>query len=190
MIGRTRLHDNILIEDNVIQGTGDNACGISINNAGNVTVKNNIVSKCRTDMITRDSDVSKVLVKPGVLSSASAPSFDCYRSFHKQLDMTGKFAGEQGITTRCFFASNTINSLGEYYCQYPPIWTGTGQYEWENLDAQINDILKASPDARLICMIDLNTPYWATRRYAMDSYDQVVQGDRAVAGRLRLLFRE
>ena len=110
-------------------------------------------------------------LRPGTVNMGKGPAFDCYRSFHKQLDMTGTFAKDLGITTRCFFAANTINSLGEYYCQYPPIWTGIGQYAWENLDAQVADILKASPDANLVCMIDLNTPYWATRRYSGDSYD-------------------
>ena len=112
-------------------------------------------------------------LRPGTVNMAKGPAFDCYRSFYKQLDMTGTFAKDLGITTRCIFAANTINSLGEYYCQYPPIWTGIGQYAWENLDAQIDDILKASPDARLVCMIDLNTPYWATRTFSGDSYDFV-----------------
>ena len=110
-------------------------------------------------------------LRPGMVNNPKGPAFDCYRSFHKQLEMTGIFAKDLGITTRCVFAANTINSLGEYYCQYPPIWTGIGQYAWENLDAQIDDILKVSPEARIVCMIDLNTPYWATRRFSGDSYD-------------------
>ena len=42
-----------------------------------------------------------------------------YRSFNKELERTGQF-GAMGITNRCFFAANTINSGGAPYCEYPP----------------------------------------------------------------------
>lgn len=54
-------------------------------------------------------------LRPGMVNNPKGPAFDCYRSFHKQLEMTGMFAKDLGITTRCVFAANTINSLGEYF---------------------------------------------------------------------------
>ena len=37
---------------------------------------------------------------------------------------------------------------------------GPGRYNWDALDRQINEILAWNPDAKLMCMIDLNTPPW------------------------------
>lgn len=110
------------------------------------------------------------LIKPGTVNSPKSPAFDCYRSFNKEQATTAYFADSIGIDTRCFFASNTLNSMGEPYCEYPPIWVGYEQYDWKNLDSQINDLLSVSRDAKFICMIDLNTPYWATRWYGGDSF--------------------
>jgi hypothetical protein len=49
------------------------------------------------------------------------------------------------------------------YSAYPPIWTGPGQYDFESLDAQVGDIQKANPGARMLCIVDLNTPHWWVR---------------------------
>ena len=96
----------------------------------------------------------------------------CYRSFRPQLERTRDFA-EMGIPLRCFFAANTINSGGSPYCDYPVIWKDFGKYDWSALDAQVDDFLKASPNAEFLCMIDLNTPYWATHRFWLDSFTDV-----------------
>ena len=98
--------------------------------------------------------------------------YRCYRSFLKQPERTADFA-KMGITTRCVFAANTVNSLGTPYCEYPPIWTGFGKYDWANWDAQVKDVLTASPDARLIVMVDLTMPYWMTRPFCGDAYEHV-----------------
>ena len=95
-----------------------------------------------------------------------------YRSFNKALERTGQF-GAMGITNRCFFAANTINSYGDPYCEYPLIWKGFKQYDWSALDAQADDLVKASPNARFMVMIDLNTPYWATHRFWLDSFTDI-----------------
>ena len=44
-------------------------------------------------------------LRPGMVNNPKGPAFDCYRSFHKQLEMTGIFAKDLGITTRCVFAA-------------------------------------------------------------------------------------
>ena len=95
-----------------------------------------------------------------------------YRSFNKEPERTRQFA-EMGITNRCFFASNTINLLGNPYCEYPPIWKGFKEYDWSALDAQVNDLLNASPDSRFMVLIDLNTPYWATHKFWVDSFTEI-----------------
>lgn len=101
----------------------------------------------------------------------SAP-FVAYRSFLKQGEMTGTFA-RMGVKTRCFFAANTVNGRGSPYCEYPPIWTGEGEYDFSALDDQVADLLKASPDARLLCIIDLNTPPWVVRKFWDDSFHHI-----------------
>ena len=95
-----------------------------------------------------------------------------YRSFKKELERTGQFAA-MGITNRCFFAANTINALCEPYCEYPLIWKGFKKYDWSALDAQAEDLVKESPNARFMVMIDLNTPYWATHKFHLDSFTDI-----------------
>ncbi len=96
----------------------------------------------------------------------------CYRSFWPELDTTAEF-GKLGINTRCFFAANTINSAGFEYCKYPLIWQGIKKYDFSAYDRQIDDLLAANPQAKFLCLIDLNTPYWLTRRFAFDSFDAI-----------------
>jgi len=107
----------------------------------------------------------------------AAPTVDkrtyvCYRSFWPELEMTAKF-GEMGIDRRCFFAANTINSAGFEYCKYPSIWLGIKKYDFPAYDRQVDDLLGANPEARFLCLIDLNTPYWLTRKLAYDSFDAI-----------------
>jgi hypothetical protein len=96
----------------------------------------------------------------------------CYRSFWPELEMTAKF-GSLGINTRCFFAANAINSAGFEYCKYPLIWQGVKKYDFAAYDRQVDDLLAANPRAKFLCMIDLNTPYWLTRKLAYDSFDVI-----------------
>lgn len=95
-----------------------------------------------------------------------------YRSFNKELERTGQFAA-MGITNRCFFAANTINGRGDPYCEYPLIWKGFKKYDWSALDAQAEDLVKTSPNACFMVLIDLNTPYWATHKFHLDSFTDI-----------------
>ena len=108
----------------------------------------------------------------GLVDGGVREQYICYRSFRPQLERTKDFA-EMGIPLRCFFAANTINGGGHPYCDYPLIWKDFKKYDWSALDAQINDFLKVSPNAEFLCMIDLNTPYWATHRFWLDSFTDV-----------------
>ena len=112
-----------------------------------------------------------LLFSSAVHAQPSLPhALGCYRSFTREPETAKIFAQELGVKTRCFFAANTINSRSEYYCQYPPIWVGEGKYEFEHFDEQMDEMVTANPDGNFICMIDLNTPYWLTRRIQPDSY--------------------
>lgn len=143
---------------------------------------NNHISRRRMVQLLGASAVASMVPFPSLSKTVCAKSvadvggakntYFAYRSFWPELDMTATFA-DMGITTRCFFASNTINSLGFEYCKYPPIWEGIKQYNFDALDQQVNDLLNASPNAELMCLIDLNTPYWLTRKFAYDSFSEI-----------------
>ena len=110
---------------------------------------------------------------PGYAQQSMPPAFGCYRSFTREPETARIFSQELGVKTRCFFAANTINSLSGWYCEYPPIWVGGGKYEFEHFDEQMKEMITANPDGNFICMIDLNTPYWLTRKIQPDSYQDV-----------------
>lgn len=85
-----------------------------------------------------------------------------YRSFRPTTKAVSAFAG-LGVDTVCVFPANTDCSLGVPYSPYPPIWRGPGRYDWDSLDRHLGEVLEASPRARLLCLVDLNTPLWWTR---------------------------
>ena len=101
-----------------------------------------------------------------------------YRSFWPEPEAHRRF-NDIGVDTVCFFAANTVNSLGEPYCKYPPSWvfkqySPEGQYDFEPVDAQMADLMRDSPDAKFICMVDLNTPQWLSAFIlACDSFSQL-----------------
>ena len=101
------------------------------------------------------------------------PPFELYRSFTNELETARIFSQELGVKNRCFFASNILNSLAQPYCDYPPIWVGEGKYEFEHLDAQMAEMIASNPDGKLICMVDLDSPFWMIRRFKFDAYSDI-----------------
>lgn len=104
-------------------------------------------------------------------------TYFAYRSFWPEPEAHRRF-NDIGVKTVCFFPSNTVNSLGEPYCLYPPNWvwgkSRQGQYDFDPIDAQVADLLEASPGADLMCMVDLNTPPWlSAHRLYCDSFNQL-----------------
>ena len=87
-----------------------------------------------------------------------------YRSFWPQERYNRQFA-EAGVKLVFIFPANTICSLNVPYSNYPQIWTGPDQYNWKSLDDHIGDVLKWNPQARLMVMVDLNTPGWWVRSH-------------------------
>lgn len=51
-----RLHENIVVRNNVVVGTGTNDCGICVEHARDVILTGNIVRGCRTDISTKDNN--------------------------------------------------------------------------------------------------------------------------------------
>lgn len=90
-----------------------------------------------------------------------------YRSFWPQERYNRQFA-EAGVKLVFIYPANTICSINVPYSNYPQIWTGPGQYNWQSLDDHIGDILKWNPEARLMVMVDLNTPAWWVRAHGGD----------------------
>jgi hypothetical protein len=142
------------------------------------------MEKDNSHVMTR-RNVVKIIGSAAIVSAFPVPGFTsfseeeterqiyyAYRSFWPELEMTGTFK-KMGVNTRCFFASNTINSIGFEYCKYPLIWLGRKKYDFSAYDKQVDDLLSANPEAKFLCMIDLNTPYWLTRKFAYDSFDAI-----------------
>ncbi|MFA6567208.1 MAG: hypothetical protein WCS96_03275 [Victivallales bacterium] len=96
------------------------------------------------------------------MSAVEKKQYFAYRSFWPEIEAMKKFR-ECGVDTFMFMVSNITNSLGTPYTKYPPVWKWNGIYDLDAFDRQIGDILEAVPDAKLMCMIDLNTPQWWTR---------------------------
>ena len=97
------------------------------------------------------------------MSTRITKPFFAYRSFNKELDTVRRFY-EAGIRQFCVFPSNTTNSLGQNYSEYPFNWYFFNEYEFEHVDKQIQDVIDVAPDAEILFMIDLNTPYWLVRQ--------------------------
>lgn len=95
-------------------------------------------------------------------ASNSKGRFFAYRSFLPEFGAMKDFA-KNGVNVITIMPSNTTNSLGEPYCQYPVFWRGDGQYDWKAFDKQFDDVIAANPNAKIICIIDLNSPPWLTR---------------------------
>jgi hypothetical protein len=84
-----------------------------------------------------------------------------YRSFWPEPKALEKFSN-LGIGNFCLFPANTVNAFGQPYSLFPDVWTGIGTYNFQALDEHIRLFLDTDPEAKLIVMIDLNTPLWWT----------------------------
>ena len=112
-----------------------------------------------------------------VATGVRAPQRVLYRSFLKETAATRRFA-DGGIELRCFTVGNTFNSAGNPYCEYPVVWKkgkgmDDGAYDWETVDREFQDLVDASPKAKFIVLVDLNTPPWLIRRLRYDSFSTV-----------------
>lgn len=93
-----------------------------------------------------------------------------YRSFNPEFAAMKRFA-DAGVDMVAFLPANTTNSLGDRYSQYPNIWTWFDEYHFEVLDKQFDDILAVNPNAKFVCIVDLNSPHWFTRQESWNSLE-------------------
>ena len=100
------------------------------------------------------------------------PQLMAYRSFQKELSETAAFP-KLGVEMRAFGICNTMNALGKPYSDYGQVWKGIGEYDFAPVDRMVGDILEANPEAKLFCLLDLNTPFWFTRRLHLDSFEMI-----------------
>ncbi|MBO4490457.1 MAG: hypothetical protein J5944_03745 [Lentisphaeria bacterium] len=102
-------------------------------------------------------------------ASANQLPFLAYRSFIAPLNTIEKFA-DKGFDTLCVFPAHTVNSRGTPYSPYPPVWKWFDHLDFTPFDQMVHDFSQAMPDAKLICMIDMNSPAWL-EHYCMQSCD-------------------
>lgn len=98
-------------------------------------------------------------------AAAEPKTYFAYRSFWPEHETMKRFASV-GVHTYCVFPGNTENSLGEPYSAYPRVWRYPDTYDWDSLYRQFDEIIAFDPDARFLCMVDLNSPIWLTRMLA------------------------
>ena len=84
-----------------------------------------------------------------------------YRSFWPESGTVADFSAS-GIHDYCFFPANTVNAFGQPYCLFPSIWQGPGVYDFAALEEHLRVFTSVDPQAKFICMVDLNTPLWLT----------------------------
>ncbi len=97
-----------------------------------------------------------------------------FRSFNPVFSEMKNFANH-GINTVAIFPANTCNSRGDPYAKYPPNWLGENRYDFTIVDRQMDDVLKANPNANFIFIVDLNSPIWLSRRMALLGHS--IEGD-------------
>ena len=122
-------------------------------------------------LFLRNIALAVALFVVAVSARAAEPAtYFAYRSFWPEHETMKRFA-DAGVHSFCVFPSNTANSLGEPYSKYPNVWRYPGVYDWPSLYRQFDEIIAIDPDARFLCMVDLNTPTWLVRSLAMSEAD-------------------
>lgn len=107
------------------------------------------------------------------------PQFLAYRSFHTPLSTIEKFS-DAGYEVACVFPAHTLNSLGEPYSQYPPTWLWFDKIDFVPFDRMVEDTTRAMPGAKLILMVDLNSPAWLEHNDWLGSNDTFMNLGKAI----------
>ena len=87
-----------------------------------------------------------------------------YRSFMPEYEAMKRFRAA-GVDTFTIMFSNGVTSSGDPYTAFQPIWLAEETYDYALIDKQIDGVINAVPDAKMIFYIDLNPPAWWYRRY-------------------------
>lgn len=111
-----------------------------------------------------------VLTALSSAQSATGTQIVAYRSFRPSVKMTASFA-QVGVDVRAFGVCNTLCGDGSRPYSDFTVWKGVGRYDWSGVDAMVADLIAASPQARFIACVDLNTPSWFQLRAKGDSFN-------------------
>jgi hypothetical protein len=82
-----------------------------------------------------------------------------YRSFWPQGQTIEAFA-QRDFQFYGVFPSGILCSLKVPYSQFGEVWTGEGQYDWANLNAQVDQLIANAPQAKIALMVHLDTRDW------------------------------
>ena len=107
------------------------------------------------------------------------PNFLAYRSFYTPLDAIERFSNA-GYEVACVFPAHTLNSLGQPYSQYPPTWIWHDTIDFTPFDKMVEDTTTAMPNAKLLLMIDLNSPAWLEHNDYLDYNDTFINLGKAI----------
>ena len=107
------------------------------------------------------------------------PQFLAYRSFHTPLSTIEKFS-DAGYEVACVFPVHTLNSLGEPYSQYPPTWIWFDKIDFVPFDRMVEDTTRAMPGAKLLLMVDLNSPAWLEHNDWLGANDTFMNLGKAI----------
>jgi len=99
-----------------------------------------------------------------------------YRSFYPQAGTVKSFY-EKGFSLYQLFPSGILCSLKIPYSQCGEVWTGEGEYNWDNLRNHIEMFLQSAPDAKFALLVHLDTRDWylAEHPKALDSFHNLAQ---------------
>ena len=104
--------------------------------------------------------------------ATAGTQFMGYRSFNRASEQAKDIAA-LGVDVRAFGICNTFAGAGWFYSPYPAVWKGFGEYDWAVLDRMFSDYISETPDVKLLCLIDLNSPPWFQRKMHFDSFDSI-----------------
>ena len=109
----------------------------------------------------------------------SKKNFIAYRSFYTPVNTIKQFA-DAGYDTVCVFPAHTNNSRGTPYSQYPPTWLWYDKIDFTPFDNMIEDSSRGMPGAKIVCMIDLNSPVWLEHMHYITTADSFNNLGKAV----------
>lgn len=105
--------------------------------------------------------------------------YAAFRSFRPSSDNVVDFS-QSGYRIFCIHSSGIMTALANRtipYSEFGPVWTGDNEYDWSNLEKQVNMFKENSPNGYYAALIDLNTPDWmlADNPEMCDTWSELIQ---------------
>lgn len=127
--------------------------------------------------------ISKVIRKNGALAleiNGKEYSFAATRSFRPESRILKQFS-DHGLKFFNIFPSGIMTALEKRtvpYSVFGPVWVGEGEYNWENLRAQCEEIFgSVGEDTFVSVNVHLDPPQWFVDSHAhfADHWEQMIQ---------------